>query len=86
MTSKDKPTTPTKAKQGLWTASEAQSKALDAEEIGTIGFTSYVNRNLPNAVDYIGQSADCPNFIAALTLCRAWIVGVREAAGITFNN
>ncbi len=72
--------------EGLWTASEEQSKALDKAELGTIGFSSYVNRNLPNATDYIGQSADCPNFLAALTLCRAYVQGLREAAGITFNN
>ena len=65
--------------EGLWMASAEQSNALDNAELGTIGFESYVMRHLPNAVAYIGQSADCPNFMAALTLCRAYVQGLREA-------
>ena len=72
--------------EGVWMASAEQSKALDNAELGTIGFTSYVNHNLPNPAAYIGQNADCPNFRAALTLCRAWVELQREALGITFNN
>ncbi len=65
----------------LWTASAEQSKALDNAELGTLGFTSYVNRTLPSAADYIGSSADCPNFLAALTLCRAYVDELRAARG-----
>ena len=61
--------------EGLWMASAEQSKALDKAQLGTIGFTSYVNRNLPNAVEYIGASDTDPNFLAALTLCRSYVRG-----------
>ncbi|MFB3083969.1 MAG: hypothetical protein ACE1Z4_11050 [Gammaproteobacteria bacterium] len=67
--------------EGLYMPSAEQSKALDAAELGSIGFASFVNRNLPNAVDYIGQSDTDPNFLAALTLCRAYVQGLRAAAG-----
>ncbi len=67
--------------EGLYTPSAEQSKALDKAQLGTIGFTSYVNRNLPNAVDYIGQSDTDPNFLAALTLCRAYVDELRAARG-----
>lgn len=67
--------------EGLWMASAEQSKALDAVQLGTIGFTSYVNRNLPSPTDYIGASAEDVNFIAALTLCRAYVDELRAARG-----
>jgi hypothetical protein len=67
--------------EGLWMASDEQSKALDKAELGTIGFTSYVNHHLPNAVEYIGQSPEDPNFLAALTLCRSYVEGLRAADG-----
>ena len=66
---------------GLWMASAEQSKALDNAQLGTLGFSSWVRRHLPDPTDYIGSSADCPNFLAALTLCRAYVDELRAARG-----